>query len=372
MKKFSRVLILLLALILTLTACTEDRSNAKQNEQETQKVQAKSKEANSKQDKSEQEPYYKLSKEQQQKVHLVVKIIREDVDSGEKYVTRIEKYDKYDRLLNEIDKNEKGEVTSYERYKYGDNDKLLEETRSRSMLGGGIMGITKDYSYNDQSKKTGYIAKNEWGVKCGKGIYNYYENGNLKYKYTNDQYRSREKKFYYNKKGEKTKVIDDVDGIFELHAVSHFKREYDEQGRLIKETEIRNIDGQFGKKKAEITTYYNRFGESKEYIERINGKIDTWFQREYDENGNEIKFVSRDSNGTIKRIRKNKYDKNGNKIEDFRRARKDNGEFWITFWIESKYNEKGRLVKDIFKNKNGESGVIMHFNYQKLKSEGEI
>jgi YD repeat-containing protein len=347
---------LLFALILIFTACTGGESQAKQEQQVTQISQ-----------KNNLEPHYKLTKEEKEKVYLQVTAIREDVDSGESYVTRIEKYDKEDRLLSVIDKNEKGEVTHYEKYKYDSDGNLLEETRSRLMLGGNIMGITKFYSYDEQGRKTGYIAKNEWGNKCGKGIYKYYEDGNLKYKYTNDQYRGREKKYYYNKEEEKTKVIDDVDGTFDLHAVSHFEREYDEQGRKIKETEIRKIDGEFGKKTAEITTYYNMFGKSKKYIEKVNGKIDTWFEREYNKNGNEIKFVSKYSDGTIRRIRKSKYDKNNNKIEDLRKARDDNGQFWIFLWVEHKYNENRDIIKSTEKDENGNYLVNTYYRYKIIK-----
>ncbi|SJZ77194.1 RHS repeat domain-containing protein [Selenihalanaerobacter shriftii] len=367
MKKINKVLILLLALtlILTLTACTEERSNAKQTLQDNQKIQAKSKETNNKQDKSEQEPYYKLSKEQQEKVYLVVKVIREDVDSGKKHVTRIEKYDNQDRLLSEVDKNEKGEVTGYEKYEYDDEGRLIKKADTKLFMGDQI-NIFKVYNYNQAGRKKGYIIKTaRKGSKLGKGIYEYYDNGKLKYKYTEDILNGLVKKFYYNKKGEKTKVIDDSDGIFEIHTVSSFKREYDEQGRMIKETEIKTIKDT-GEEIIDVS-HFNKFGKITKSITKNENTTKFWFEWEYDENGNEIKFVSRDSNGTIKRIRKNKYDKNGNKIEDFRRARKDNGEFWIFLWVNNKYNEEGDIIKSIEKDKKGIPLIITYYKYQIIK-----
>ncbi|SDC60306.1 YD repeat-containing protein [Candidatus Frackibacter sp. WG13] len=299
------ILLLLFTLILFLTACTGGDSKAKKASQVKEVAQAKQATGS----KNSKELYYKLSKEQKKKVHLVVTVIREDVDSGEKRVTRIEKYDKQDRLLSEIDKNEKGKVTSYEKYEYDDEGRLIKKADTILFMGDKI-DVIKTYSYNKDGKKTGYLIKStDRGTKLGKGIYKYHKNGNLKYKYTNDVLNGRTKKFYYNKKGEKTKAIDDVDGIFELHAVSHFKREYDGQGRKIKETEIREIDGQFGKKTAEIITYYNKFGKSKKYIERVNGEIDTWFEWEYDKNGNRIKFISKDRKGNINNLKKYLFDK---------------------------------------------------------------
>ena len=356
------VLLLLFTLILVSTACTRGDSNTKQTSQVKETSQAKQAIGS----KNSKELYYKLSKEQKKKVHLVVTVIREDVDSGKKRVTRIEKYDKQDRLLSEIDKNEKGKVTSYEKYEYDEKGRLIKKADTILFMGDKI-DVVKTYSYNKDGKKTGYLIKStDRGTKLGKGIYKYHKNGNLKYKYTNDVLNGRTKKFYYNKKGEKTKAIDDVDGIFELHAVSHFKREYDGQGRMIKETEIREIDGQFGKKTAEITTHYNKFGKSKKYIERVNGEIDTWFEWEYDKNGNRIKFISKDRKGNIKKIKEYTFDQNGNRIKRIHKEPLKNQQYWITLWFEYKYDKKNRIVKFLSKGSNGEVGTIEYYKYETI------
>jgi hypothetical protein len=109
------------------------------------------------------------------------------------------------------------------------------------------------------------------------------------------------------------------------------------------------------------------FGKSKKYIEKVNGKIDTWFEREYNKNGNEIKFVSKYSDGTIRRIRKSKYDKNNNKIEDLRKARDDNGQFWIFLWVEHKYNENRDIIKSTEKDENGNYLVNTYYRYKIIK-----
>jgi uncharacterized protein (DUF2249 family) len=353
MRNKAIVLLLLFALILLFTACTGEESKEKQNQQAA---------AQTSQSQNNLEPHYKLSKEEKEKVHLQIRVIREDVDSGESYVTRIEKYDKEDRLLSVIDKNEKGEVSDYEKYQYDKEGRLIKKSETKLFMGDKV-NVVKTYSYNKDGKKTGYIIRTaNKGSEIGKGIYEYYANGNLKYKYTEDILNGRTKKFYYNKEGEKTKVIDDSDGIFEIHTISYFEREYDEQGRKIKETEIKKIK-ETGEKIIDVS-HFNKFGKITKAVKRNEDGIVRWFEWEYDKNGNRTKFISKDSKGNIEKIQIYYFDKSGNRIKRVHKEPLNNGQYWITLWFEYEYNENNKIIKFLSKGSNGEIGTIEYYKYK--------
>jgi hypothetical protein len=216
--------------------------------------------------------------------------------------------------------------------------------------------ITRTYSYDKQGKKMGYLETNEKGEKCGEGLYKYYDSGQLKYQYTNDQYTKKTKEIYYNESGEKTK---EINSNLMADSTSYFEYEYDDKGNKIKEVESKKyeVNGMVIK----IITYYNQFNKCKKYIVKSGQEVSTWFEYEYDKNGNEIKFISKDKDGDIQKIRLLNYDRNGNMIKE---VEKKNSK--INYWIEYKYDENNNLISSLSKDSNGVVGFIRYYEYEKV------
>ncbi|OCL25298.1 hypothetical protein U472_13150 [Orenia metallireducens] len=353
MKKKNRVLVLLMifTLMLLLASC---RSNGTSPREEVAKQQFK----------EELETLQRLAKGKtnevevnKEDVYLVKTEIIEDPDNKTQYTSREWKYDKNDNLLSLVYMNKDGGETYYEKHKYDEKSKLLKSTIKKQFMGGPIY-ITKTYTYDKDGRKIAYVATNQKDEKCGKGIYQYYSNGQLKYEYSEDGYSKKTKEIYYDKSGEKTK---ELNSNLMGDSVTSFKCEYDKDGNKIKEIQTRKYKGNGI---TIITTInYNKFGKITKQISKDENEITDWYESKYDKNGNVIESTSKDKCGNIEIMRKYKYNRHGKEIEMTRFDRNNNGELIEKWRYKNEYDDKNNKVK-AKKIIEGEIFTILHYKYK--------
>jgi hypothetical protein len=299
----------------------------------------------------------------EENVYLVKKSIVENLDTGKKYVERVEKYDAKDNLLSLVSNRKNGELFYYEKYQYNDEGEVMKSTILREPFG----AITRTYSYDKQGKKIGYLETNEKGEKCGEGLYKYYEGGQLKYQYTNDQYTKAREEIYYNEEGEKERVI--YKGLM-FDTVSTFEREFNQQGVKVKEIEIKQITNT--DETILCTTYFNDKGKKVKYIAKNGDTIKSWYEWEYDKEGNRTRFISKDENGNIESVDEYDFDENGNKIKHIDKELLENNTWWIIAWDEYEYDKNNRLIRILSKDSDGIVGLITNYEYEKVNKGGRV
>jgi hypothetical protein len=147
--------------------------------------------------------------------------------------------------------------------------------------------------------------------------------------------------------------------------VSEYEQEY-EEGIKIKEVEtlLAEETGQV----VHTIDYYNNMGKIIKSITKRGEQIPFWMEWEYDENGNNTKFVSKDSNGIPIRITEYKFDENGNEIEDYRKAIRENGEgYWVFLWVQNEYDEDNNMIKSIEKTESGKAIICHYYKYKMIR-----
>ncbi|WP_218059079.1 hypothetical protein, partial [Orenia metallireducens] len=301
-------------------------------------------------------------KVKEDKVYLIKKSIVENLETGKKYVKRIEKYDDKNNLLSLVSNRKNGELFYYEKYQYNDEGEVMKSTILREPFG----AITRTYSYDKQGKKMGYLETNEKGEKCGEGLYKYYEDGQLKYEYTNDQYTKGREEIYYNEEGEKEKVI--YKGLM-FDTVSTFEREFNQQGVKVKEIETKKITNT--DETILCTTYFNEIGKKVKYIVKNEDIIKSWYEWEYDKQGNITKFISKDKNGNIQGFDEYQFDENGNKTKHIDKKLVERNKWRLRIWHEYEYNENNQVMRILSKDSNGIVRFITHYEYQNGTKGGD-
>ena len=349
------IIILSLLLLLALTACKKEENISIDTAEEVNIAEERNPEEAENDDSGEVK-------------YLLTEMIIEDLrtGTGEKYIFLKRDYDDKGNLLEEIQYDKDGEITAYEKYVYDEEGRVKEFTELRYVFGDYIK-ITRVYEYDAEGRKTGYIDLTEVGAKCGEGRYEYYDNGNLKYEYSENIYQDRETEIFYRENGEKEKKRE-YSGLLERTYVSEYEQEY-EEGVKVKEIETMQVEETGGKL---ITTiYYNNFGKTEKYIKENSKEIVVWFERKYDEKGNEIETIIRNNDGSISEIEEYEYDEKGNEIKKItKRYKNKSGEIEIDGVVLKEFDEYGNQIKVQYKN-NLESSVyeIIYYKYKKLGGE---
>ena len=291
--------------------------------------------------------------------YVPIKIIKEKVGKKKKWVSRQYKYDKEGNLISKVNFRENGEISSAKKYEYD------RYGRVKKMIKTGLINNTKIYNYDKQGRKIGYILKDKTGWERGKGVYKYYDNGNLKYEYIEDNGFSKTKRHtYYNRQGEKEKIVE-TNTMY--NTVSTFEREYDEQGRKRKEIKTKKFKN-LGDEVKDID-YYNLQGKKIKSITKNGDRIVWWYEQEYDEQGNATKFLQKNEKGELIEYTTYEYDEQGNVVREINKQRRVSGGFRINRWFDRQYDENNNLVKSCFKGPNGKIGSISYWKYKKIGGE---
>jgi len=293
----------------------------------------------------------------------------------------IRKFDEQSRVIDHqiIDKSKHFASDGHYKYKYNNQDKVVEEL---SLNKSGDIIWRRIYDYDDEGRKILYKGINKDGkeFKVEKWKYNdageeiYYvkivqgqEEKKIIRKFDGDGFKINYKsyvngeleynnKYIYDKKGREKKVLP----VGNAKENMIFESKYDEHNNLIEEKRInkntkdiliqkweyneqgnktRYIVIEKGEKTADWIWKYDDSGNLI-YHEKQNGKeeVEDWESYEWYDNGEKKKSNTRIiPSGRSVRI----YDKNGNLIE--KKDLSEDGE--VRFWQKYYYNKKGEKIK---------------------------
>ena len=170
----------------------------------------------------------------------------------------------------------------------------------------------------------------------------------------------------YDKKGEVISSIYSSPRQKE-DAKTKFERTYYKNGKKKKEIIKIVHNGEVIKK--EIREYDKRGDKILDRTPK-GGMVVSWYEYEYNDDGNSIKFISKDKDGEIEYWKEYKRDKKGNRIEEKEyKIDKKTGEVYIYDWTEYKYDLNGDKAVIIEKTGSGEIRIISKGLYKKIKIE---
>ena len=302
-------------------------------------------------------------KNSNKKKWLLIKEITEDLQSGEKYISRKIEYDELGRKKNDEKINEKGKVKEFRKYKYSDSGKVIELVEKR-FNGEKI----RKYKYDKKGIKLGYLEKNIKGYIEGVAIYKYYPDGKLSYKYEYGGvggFKAGVEKFYNEKEEVEKQTKESLDGV---KTISTYIRSYDKKGGGVKSIVNDRVENKEGSVEREETIiFYNKEAQiiSYKHID-FSGEIRYWLEREHDGYGNEIKTVWKDDEGKIKELHEMKYDEKGNEIESKEYSIwSASGKLELISRYLTYYDEDGKKIKIIRDDGEGKQMVIYYYKYKR-------
>ncbi|WP_018249125.1 hypothetical protein [Orenia marismortui] len=199
------------------------------------------------------------------------------------------------------------------------------------------------YKYNNQDKVIEEIVLNKSGDIIWRRIYDYDDEGRkILYKGINkDGKEFKVEKWKYNDAGEEVYYVKIVQGQEEKKII----RKFDEKGNEILYKEYRN-----GKIKHNYKAIFDQKGnEVKVMSYKADGKLDWLEEKTYNKNNKLMKETRKDNQGKIIGVWNYKYDKKGNEI---RYWGTQNGKFKVD-WI-WKYDDSGNLIYHAKRNDKGE------------------
>ncbi len=136
--------------------------------------------------------------------------------------------------------------------------------------------------------------------------------------------------------------------------------EYDEQGRKIKVYDYHHTDekGDF-LYDYEVYEYFNNGQSEKVTSYEPNHEIKSWTETEYDEAGNKTRIARYKGDGCLKSLTESVYDKQGN-ITEFKDYDSDGV---ISEWYSCEYDDGGNETKHIIYNEDGEITTLYDYEY---------
>lgn len=333
----------------------EDESNSTEKNNHTSDMNSSQISAN---DGSIESEKSEIEDEKEKDKYLLTEKICEDPRTGESYIALEKDYDDQGRLLELQGYNEEGKLTDYEKYTYDENGNVLKLTELRQ-VGASKIEITRTFTYEDGRKKS-YLDRTSVGAKCGKGRFKYYDSGQLEYEYRQNIHQGRITEIYYNRQGEKTRKIDSS-SILDITLESSYEREYDDEGKLIKETEIKTV-AETGRVTKETNIYNNNGKLTESILTNDDSGVIRCYSWEYDDNGNRIRFIAEFDKGD-KDVEEYEFDEDGNKIKEIHKSVLDNRSR-VVGWYEYDYNDNGKLQNFIVKNSKGKTISINKYEYE--------
>ena len=280
------------------------------------------------------------------KKYVVAKTIYKSLKRGENYLSEENEYDQYGNLIKRVNYNEKGEIVMEEKWKYDKGGNLLKKTEEEK-----TSYLHFIYKYNDQGKRTKWRTKNKTGDVIVGADYRYWGNGELKYRKRINYYNLGQKEeVYYDKKGNPKKGEIKVENGKKINI--KYQISYYDNGNKKKQIKEKVYNNEV------IESEVIKYNKAENKILRkgngqFGGMINTWYEWEYDNEGNKIKFIVKNEDGKIEEYEEYSYDENGNTVETKEFFVEDDGKKELFFWKLTIYNDKGIILKKIAKNSDG-------------------
>ncbi|AZO94851.1 hypothetical protein [Halocella sp. SP3-1] len=382
-KSIKRTLILLisLTLLITLAACNGSETTLNQDKEKNEQISkarlAREKAEQSNDSNNVDDSSGKLIQPAERPEFVLTKEIYKEGDGSLKGTVEYD-YDSHGNLLSVKYIDSDDSIVGNIEYKYNDRDLVIErevkkhpEYFANKWIGNSsARGMVKEvqefprypngiakYSYNEDDQLIEYLEKDkETGEKLRIVKKEYYPGGNLKYEY---EWRESgyEGEFFYDDvyirhAYEWTKSIEKRNNKETIS--EHF---FDENGNILSDTSItRNLEG----------VIVDRYNSKSEYDEQgkdircVSNVI--ILEYEYNEEGDLIKRIKKDTDGKIIDIYEYEYDDRGNVIKGIYK----NPELSILEYGEGIYDQYNNEIKSIERDRDGCIMSITEYQYKRL------
>jgi hypothetical protein len=276
---------------------------------------------------------------------------------GEEYLDAKYEYDKYGNVVKKIDYNKNGEVIKEYTWKYDKQGNVLEEIRE-----GNDFSLRFVYRYNDKNQRIKWRTQTKSGRNIKGADYRYWDNGNLKYRKRMNYFDLGEiEEINYNEQGEPINGKITTPNGEEIKIEYIIKRYKNNKRKKQIRKEIYN-----GETVASTITEYNKEGQKVKSVS--NGRrINTWYEWQYDDRGNIIKFTVKDEDGKVEEWEEYKYNDNGNKIEEKEYEVKENEKVELYFWTVENYDKNGNHLSWHVKSEKGKIISIGKNEFKKIE-----